>query len=244
MIRRYFISEQFCSDTQEAFAYHPDMLHEFVTSNRTELIARCKKKVGRRLSPTEIRLAIDHGVPLFLQQLVETLRLELREPHPAAFEVERSPADTDIGRAATVHGAELLRLGYTVGQVVHDYGDVCQSITELAVEHNELIDAAEFRTLNRCLDNAVADAVTSFGMAHEVLLEDQAETLQQRLQYYSIEHRRLIDIARQAFAAIKSGQLGATGATGTLLFQTLEDLHSLTDRTLPEVRRAYDLAIP
>lgn len=219
------------------------MLHEFVTSNRTELIVRCRNKMSERLSPSEIPLALDHGVPLFLQQLVETLSLEQREPHPAAFEVERSPAPTEIGRAATVHGAEMLRLGYTVDQVVHAYGDVCQAVTELAVEHNELIAAGEFRTLNRCLDNAIADAVTSFGSAHEVLLGDQAETLHQRLHYYSLEHRRLVDIALQAYAAIKSGQVGATGATSTLLVKTLEDLRSLADRTLPEIRLAYDVAI-
>ena len=220
------------------------MLHEFVTSNRTELIARCKDKVAKRLSPSEIPLALDHGVPLFLQQLVETLRVEQREPHPAAFEVDRSPSPTEIGRAATVHGAEMLRRGYTVDQVVHDYGDVCQAVTELAGEYDELISTGEFRTLNRCLDNAIADAVTSFGSAHKVLLEDQAETLHERLHYYSLEHRRLINIALQAYAVIKSGQVGATGATSTLLVKTLEDLRSLTDRTLPEIHRAYDVAIP
>ena len=225
-------------------AHHPAMLHEFITSNRTELIARCRNKVAKRLSPSEIPLALDHGVPLFLQQLVETLRHEHLEAHLAAFEVERSPAATEIGRAATVHGAELLRLGYTVDQVVHDYGDVCQAVTDLAVEHNERIAAEEFRTLNRCLDNAIADAVTAFGSTHQVLLGDQAETLHQRLHYYSIEHQRLINIALQAYAAIKSGQVGATGATSTLLVKTLEDLGSLTDRTLPEIRRGYEFAIP
>jgi len=69
------------------------MLHEFVTAHRTELIARCRNKVGKRHSSTEIPLALDHGVPLFLQQLVETLRVEEREPHPAAFEVDRSRRD-------------------------------------------------------------------------------------------------------------------------------------------------------
>jgi hypothetical protein len=220
------------------------MLHEFLTSNRTELIARCRNKVARRLSPTEIPLALDHGVPLFLQQLVETLRLEQREPPGATAETESSPAATDIGRAATVHGAELLRLGYSVDQVVHDYGDVCQSVTELAGEHDERISTGEFRTLNRCLDNAIADAVTSFGRARQVLLDDQAETLEQRLHYFALDHRRLVDIALQSYAVIKSGQVGATGSTGTLLFHTLEELRSLTDRTLPEIRRAYDAATP
>ena len=155
-----------------------------------------------------------------------------------------SPAPTEIGRAATVHGAELLRLGYTVDQVVHDYGDVCQTVTELAGEHNARISTEEFRTLNRCLDNAIADAVTSFGHAHQVLLDDQAETLEQRLHYYSMEHRRLVDIALQSYAVIKTGRVGATGATGTVLFQTLEELRSLADRTLPEIRRSFEVAIP
>jgi len=220
------------------------MLHEFLTSNRTELIARCRSKVARRLSPTEIPLALDHGVPLFLQQLVETLRLEQRELPGATAETEPSRAATDIGRAATVHGAELLRLGYSIDQVVHDYGDVCQSVTELAGEHDERISTGEFRTLNRCLDNAIADAVTSFGRARQVLLDDQAETLEQRLHYFALDHRRLVDIALQSYAVIKSGQVGATGSTGTLLFHTLEELRSLTDRTLPEIRRAYDAATP
>ena len=220
------------------------MLHEFLTSNRTELVTRCRNKVARRLSPTEIPLALDHGVPLFLQQLVETLRLEQTEPPSAAYESKPSPAATDIGRAATVHGAELLRLGYSVDQVVHDYGDVCQDITELAGEHDERISTGEFRTLNRCLDNAIADAVTSFGRARQVLLDDQAETLEQRLHYFSLDHRRLVDIALQAYDVIKSGQVGATGATGKLLFHTLEELRSLADRTLPEIRRAYDIATP
>jgi hypothetical protein len=57
----------------------------------------------------------------------------------------------------------LLRQGFTVSQVVHDYGDVCQSITELAVETHAPISAEDFRVLNGCLDNAIAGAVTEFG---------------------------------------------------------------------------------
>jgi hypothetical protein len=215
------------------------MLHEFLTSNRIELVARCRNKVARRLAPSEIPLALDHGVPLFLQQLVETLRLEHREPPGDTVEPGPSPDPTGIGRAAAVHGAEMLRLGYTVDQVVHDYGDVCQAVTELAGEQDTEISTGEFRTLNRCLDNAIADAVTSFGHARQVLINDQAETLEQRLSFYSIEHRRLVDIALQSYAAIKTGHVGVTGATGTLLFHTLEELRSLADRTLPVIRRAY-----
>ena len=214
----------------------PDMLHEFLTSNRTELITRCKNKAAKRFAPSETPAPLDHGVPLFLQQLVETLRLEQTQPPGEIVEPMPTPAPTEIGRAAAVHGAELLRLGYTIDQVVHDYGDVCQSVTELAGEQDERISTGEFRTLNRCLDNAIADAVTSFGQARHVLNTDQAVTLEQRLRSVSDEYQRLTDIALKSYAAIKTGTVGVTGATGTLLIHTLEELRSLADRTLPEIR--------
>ena len=50
-----------------------------------------------------------------------------------------------------------------MSQVVHDYGDVCQAITDLAVEAAKPISADDFRTLNRCLDDAIAGAVTEYG---------------------------------------------------------------------------------
>ena len=215
------------------------MLHEFLTSNRTELITRCRNNAVQRFAPSESLIALDHGVPLFLQQLVETLRLEQTTPHVDDVEATPTPAHTEIGRAAAVHGGDLLRLGYTIDQVVHDYGDVCQSVTQLAGEQDQEISTTEFRTLNRCLDNAIADAVTAFGSARQVLINDQAETLQQRLHYYSVDHQRLVDIALKSFSAIRTGHVGVTGATGTLLLQTLEDLRSLAERTLPEIRLAY-----
>jgi hypothetical protein len=38
----------------------------------------------------------------------------------------------EIGDSAVLHGHDLLLRGFTVAQVVRDYGDVCQSITDLA----------------------------------------------------------------------------------------------------------------
>jgi hypothetical protein len=219
------------------------MLHEFLTSNRQLLITRCREKVAKRFEPTETQATIDHGVPLFLQQLVETLREE-ETTGIRNVDAEATPETTEIGRAAALHGAELLRLGFSVDQVVHDYGDVCQSVTALAVEQDVSISTDEFRTLNRCLDNAIADAVASFGSARQTSIARQAETLQQRLVIFAAEHRRLIDIALQSLTAIKTGNIGINGATGTLLAHALEELHSLTDRTLPEILLSSPSAKP
>ena len=213
------------------------MLHEFLTSNRQLLISRCKEKGAKRFEPSESPGTIDHGVPLFLQQLVETLRSE-QNTDVRSGDSEPTPAPTEIGRAAALHGAELLRRGFSVDQVVHDYGDVCQCVTALAVEQDVPVSTDEFRTLNRCLDNAIADAVASFGSAQRTSIDRQAETLQQRLVVFAAEHRRLIDIAIHSLTAIQTGNIGTSGPTGTLLAHALEELRSLTDRTLPEIHLA------
>ena len=213
------------------------MLHEFLTSNHQLLISRCSRNVAKRFEPTETKATIDHGVPLFLQQLVEVLREE-QYTDIRGVDAAPTPAPTDIGRAAALHGTELLRQGFSIDQVVHAYGDVCQSVTALAVEQEVHISTDEFRTLNRCLDNAIADAVASFGSVNQTSIDRQAETLQQRLVAFSAEHRRLIDIAIQSLAAVKTGNVGLSGATGTLLAHALEELRSLTDRTLPEIHLA------
>jgi hypothetical protein len=44
--------------------------------------------------------------------------------------------------------------------VVHDYGDICQAVTEVAVESKVAITTEEFHILNRSLDTAIASAVT------------------------------------------------------------------------------------
>jgi hypothetical protein len=212
------------------------MLHDFLTSNREELISRCRAKVAERTEPADILASVHHGVPLFLHQLVETLRVEQTTSARPGDESEPTPASTDIGRAAALHGAELLRLGYSVDQVVHDYGDVCQSVTTLAVEQDVPISTDEFRTLNRCLDNAIAGAVTSFGSARQISIDRQVETLQQRLVIFAAEHRRLINIAIQSHTAITTGNVGLSGATGRLLIHALADLRSLPERALPEIR--------
>ena len=214
------------------------MLHALLTSNRLELIKRCKEKGARRFKPAETSAARDRGVPLFLQQVIETLQREKLTQTRTTFEPEPTPTLSEIGRAAALHGAEMLRLGFTVDQVVHEYGDVCQSVTDLAAEESVAISNDEFRTLNRCLDSAIADAVTSFGNARQALICNRAENLNSRLNEFREEHERLVDVAMQAFSAIRTGSVGFNGATGSLLDHALTELRQLAQSTFPEMQSA------
>ncbi|MCY7389611.1 MAG: hypothetical protein LH481_16400 [Burkholderiales bacterium] len=171
------------------------MLHEFITMNRKELVDLCRAKVTERFAPSEVPTAVNHGAPMLPKQIAEILRREQLTSERPVEVAKPTPTPTEIGGAAALHGAELLRLGYSIDQVVHDYGDVCQAVTNLAFERKVKITVDEFRTLNRCLDNAIAEAVTAFGSARQILINGQAQTLHDRQKGFSDEHRRLVDIA-------------------------------------------------
>ena len=212
------------------------MLHDFLTSNRDELIKRCRAKVAKRSPtiPAAIPAIAEKGVPLFLAQVVETLRREQLTAKRNAPEPEPTPAATEIGRAAAWHGADLLRRGYTVDQVVHDYGDVCQSVTDMVVEQNASVSADEFRTLNRCLDNAIADAVTAYADGHEISIPDRAKKVHKDAGSLPDSQGRLVNLAIQTFAAIKTGSVGVNGATGKILDNTLAELRDLIEQGRPD----------
>jgi hypothetical protein len=79
------------------------------------------------------------------------------------LETSETPFPTSaIGCSAAQHGRELLAEGYNLSQVVHDYGDICQAITELALDRKAPITVKEFHTLNRCLDTAIAEAIAEY----------------------------------------------------------------------------------
>lgn len=208
------------------------MLHEFLTANREELVRRCRERVAKRPAPTPTPIELEHGIPLFLDQLIGMLRKELEAPARGA-----SHAAMAIGASAGKHGNEFFRKGFTVDQVVHDYGDLCQSVTELAAEKKAPITVDEFRTFNRCLDNAIADAVTAFGFARDrTISAEGAHEMNERLGSLAHELRNLLNSAILAFDAIKTGNVTVGGATGSVLGRSLLALRDVIDRSLAEVR--------
>jgi signal transduction histidine kinase len=220
------------------------MLHEFLTSNRAELIERCRLKVAQRSAPRVTPAELTHGIPLFLDQLIKTLEVE-QTSEPMRSRKVSGPAGgggpwmSEMGTAAALHGRELLQQGFTLDQVVHDYGDLCQAITDLAFECKARIEIDEFRTLNRCLDNGIAEAVTEYSyQRYSLITNDGVQALNERLGFLAHELRNLIHTGTLAFTAIKAGSIGVSGATGAVLERSLIGLRTLVDRTLADVRVA------
>jgi len=200
------------------------MLYEFIEANRETIIDRARERVRVRQWPSVGVGELEHGVPLFLTQLTETLRLESTgAPFP----------DGAIGLTATRHGAELLKRGFTVSQVVNDYGDICQVVTELATEQDAAITIDEFQTLNLCLDTAIAGAVTEHArMTEQTRSAEEIE----RLGHAAHEMRDTLNTAILGFHMLKRGAVAINGSTGAVLGRSLMTLRDLIDRTLSEVR--------
>jgi len=217
------------------------VLHEFLTTNRADLILRCHLKVAKRIAPKAGVGDLDHGIPRFLDQLIKTLQLEQSSDPARSLRISGpsggGPAASEIAVTAALHGRELSEQGFTVDQVVHDYGDLCQAITDLATERNVPIDNDEFRTLNRCLDNGIADAVTEYVFQRDSGLENKnVSALNEQLGFLAHELRNLLHTATLATLAMKAGNVGTAGATGALLDRALIGMRNLIDRSLAGVR--------
>jgi signal transduction histidine kinase len=107
----------------------------------------------------------------------------------------------------------------------------------VAIEQNVTVPAAEFRTFNRCLDDAIADAVTEFGRQRDELTADEStQARNARLGFLAHELRNLINTANPGVAAIREGSVGLAGATGAVLDRSLIRLRDLVERMLVDVR--------
>ncbi len=203
------------------------MLHEFLTANTAEIITRARAKVSTRTNPLPTEAEMRNGVPLFLAQLVNRLR--------------RATTDSSaLKEAAGVHGGELLNMGFSISQVVHGYGDVCQSITQLAEETNAPITVDEFQVFNMCQDDATAEAVTEYERQR-----DQA-VAQQGLERHGVlvhEMGNRVSAALISFNLLQRGVVGISGSTGAVLGRSLRALRFLVNNSLAGVRLEAGLGL-
>jgi hypothetical protein len=200
------------------------MLYEFVTTYRQAIIDKARKKVTARSNPPASATELESGVPFFLAYLATTLQSEANHTSVEA---------TVANAGGTQHGRNLLALGFTLSQVVHDYGDICQAVTELAVELKAPISGEEFQTLNRLLDIAIADAVTE----HARLTAESSITEElERSGMVAHEVRGMLNTALFAFEALQRGTVAIHGSTASLLGRSLMNLRDFVDSTLSVVR--------
>src|SRR5687767_3806561 len=128
------------------------MLHNFIAehkdqiTDRATLLSRARDPLLHSESPTE-------EVSAFLTQVATTLR---QGNVPSAY------IAAAINLTAGRNGAKMRRAGHPIVDVVQAYGDVCQAVTTLAAESRVSISPADFCIFNRCLDDAIGQAVSEY----------------------------------------------------------------------------------
>jgi signal transduction histidine kinase len=200
------------------------VLSEFLIQHREAIERRTRDVFFARSVPHPPETELNRGIPIFMEQLIETL-------------IRRDTDDSEIAKAATDYGQRLFQLGFTVSEVVHGYGSVCSVVTKLAGRLGLDIATSDFEIFNRTLDVAIAESVT----AHE--RERTAETAQQesvRIGMLAHELRNTLSAATMAFTVIKRGTVGMGGPTADVLDRSLARMGTLIDRSLAEVRLAAD----
>jgi signal transduction histidine kinase len=189
-----------------------------------------------RSAPRATEEELEHGIPAFLDQLTAILKSKLL-------------TSADVGASATTHGGDLLRDGFTVAQVVHGYGDVCQTITEMAIEQKATISNLEFQALNLCLDDAIAGAVSEFGRLREIMVTESVSAegdarATEDIGVLAHELRNLLGTATLAAEILRSGNVGISGSTGKVLVRSLASMRDLVDRSFVVVRLKTGIAAP
>ena len=188
------------------------MSHEFLNSNREELISRCKAKVANRHALNETPRELNYGISIFLHQLTEALR-------------EESSGTTEPEQ------------GVTANPIVHAYGAICRAVTELAIERDARLTNGEFRTFNRCLDDAIADAVEEYAHARERIITDAHERrMNECIGFLAHEFRNLTHTSMLALEALRRSDGEISGSAGAILDRSLKGMQDLCDRALFDVR--------
>ena len=212
------------------------MLYKFLVVNREKILTLTKKKVAQISENRPTTEQSEKGLPEFYDHLIHEMKRESQGlPKSSDRSVERKHGKNSTAK----HGMELSRLGYTVSQVVHGYGVLCQAVTELAGDTHTLISAGEFSVLNLSLDVAIADAVTGF--AKHVSTESVDST--KRMGFMIHELRNALAAAIVAHSMVKKGVVGVGGSTNALLERNLNRARDIVDRSFSEIRMQNDKVV-
>jgi hypothetical protein len=199
------------------------VLHEFIALHHETILRRWAGMIAMRSLTPSRELETNPSIGEFLDQLGNVLRLG-------------PSCNAGISWTAALHGHERLLEGYSVSQVVHDYGDICQAVTGLAVELDLAISTDDFQTLNQCLDDAIAAAVSEYGRRETQTILDSAMVRgKERLDFLMHELRNRTTAAILAFQALNAGNISLPPSTGAVLERSLAGIRDLISGPLVDV---------
>ena len=190
------------------------MLADFIATHRDEIMTRYRAQAAIASLRIPLDPQSENTALVFLDELLSALR-------------SGSALNSDVA----VHHPDndVLEEPSSLPRIA-EYGDLCQSITELATEMNVPVNVAEWAALDRSVDEVTAWAVTESVFERGQTANAAVPGSSERLRVFQCEVRELVSTAILAFDALRTGRVGLEGSTGCLLNRSLVELRSLVDR--------------
>jgi signal transduction histidine kinase len=208
----------------------PIPMRRFITQHRALIERQSRDLLRERSMEKTTESELERGVPVFIDQLLETLGRE-RSGGGA-------PLDRAIVTTAAEHGSRLFARGFSMGQLVHGYGVLSEVVMELGEKQAVSFTTRDVEVLNRIIVLAIGGAVTEYQRrrtdeAHGQHLE--------RVGTLAHEMRNALSTATMSYEVIKRAA-GVGGRAADALDRSLLRMRDLVDRALTEVRLQTDTA--
>jgi signal transduction histidine kinase len=209
-------------------------LHEVLAARRDDVILRWKEQVRGTLAPEAMPvLELVNHIPQFVDEIISALRadsgLSSRGPLP------------EHSATAAGHGAQRLRLGFSLDSVVREYGALRDAIITTAREAGAELTFREHQVLFDAIITGTARAVTEYTQQRD------AELLRQTHEHFAFiahELRDPLTSSTMAFNLLKSqGQLPAQSRLVGALERGLKRTNELIDQTLQIARVASGIEL-
>lgn len=209
-------------------------LHEVLAAKRDDVIVRWKAQVRGTLAPQAMPpFELTNHIPEFVDEIISALRAD------SALSA-RGPSPEDSVTAAG-HGAQRLRLGFSLDSVVREYGALRDAIVGTAIDAGAHPTFQELHVLFDAIVSGIALAVSEYTRQRD------AELLRQSNEHFAFiahELRNPLSSATMAFNLLKSkGQLPAESRSVGALERGLQRTAELVDQTLQIARAASGIEL-
>lgn len=210
-------------------------LHEVLAAKREEVMRRWKATVQGTLAPEAMRHfeIVDH-LPQFVDEIVVALRTDAGLSSPG----RSSPGD---GATAAGHGAQRLRLGFSLDSVVREYGALRDTIIATARDAGVEMTSREFQVLFDAIIDGIAHAVSEYTVQRDAELLRQAN---EHFAFIAHELRNPLSSAKMAFDLLRrKGQLPEESRSVGALERGLMRTGELIDQSLQIARVASGIEL-
>lgn len=210
------------------------VLHEVLSAKRDDVMLRWKAQIEGTLAPESMPpLELADHIPQFVAEIAAALRADL-----GLSSFGPSPEESN---SAAGHGAQRLRLGFSLDSVVREYGALHDAIVEEARAVGVVLTYRELKVLHGAIVTGVAHAVTEYSHQRDAELMRQAN---EHFAFIAHELRDPLSSASMAFQLLKRrGDLPLGNRSVDALDRGLQRTSELIDQTLQAARVASGIEL-